>query len=90
MPSVRLSYETQTRYVRTGSDGKDHFVDQGEGGEQGDPLMPLLFALGVHDALHEVAQKLRPGEDICAFLDDVHVLCAPDRVRDVYEMPSDA
>ncbi len=90
LPFVRLSYASPTRYVWTNDAGEDKFVDQGEGGEQGDPLMPLLFALGIHDALHEVAQRLRPGEDISAFLDDVYVLCSPDRVRDIYDMLSEA
>ena len=29
----------------------DHNIVQGEGGEQGDPLMPALFAHGQHDAM---------------------------------------
>ena len=48
--------------------------------------MPLLFALGIHDALRHVAEQLRPDEDLCAFLDDVYVLCAPERVRDIYDL----
>ena len=32
-------------------DGKRKQVWQHEGGEQGDPQMPLLFSLAVHDAL---------------------------------------
>ena len=27
-----------------------HEIMQGEGGEQGDPLMPMLYALGQHQA----------------------------------------
>ena len=30
--------------------GEVHDILQGEGGEQGDPLMPALFALGQHEA----------------------------------------
>ena len=37
------------------------------------PLMPLLFSLGIHDALSEVQQHLQPGECLFAYLDDVHV-----------------
>ena len=47
--------------------------------------MPLLFALGIHDALAEVASNLQEGEDICAFLDDVYALCSPERVRPIYD-----
>ncbi len=84
LPFVRLSYAQPTQYVWTDDEGKDHAIPQGEGGEQGDPLMPLLFALGIHDALQRVSAQLLPGEDLCAFLDDVYVLCAPERVRTIY------
>ena len=36
-----------------------HVILQAEGGEQGDPLMPLLFFLAVHDALANVQMQLR-------------------------------
>ena len=35
--------------------GKIHDIQQGEGGEQGDALMPMLFSLGLHEALVSVA-----------------------------------
>ena len=57
---------------------------QGEGGEQGDPLMPLLFSLGQHGALMSVAAELRRGEHIFAFLDDLYVTAQPDRVVDIH------
>ena len=85
LPFVRLSYSQPTQYVWTDDDGRDHEIAQGEGGEQGDPLMPLLFALGIHDALQAVSAHLRPGEDLAAFLDDVYVLCPPERVRTIYD-----
>ena len=46
-------------------------IPQGEGGEQGDPLMPLLFALGLHRALTAVRGRLLPSEKVFAFLDGV-------------------
>ena len=36
--------------------GSSHHIVQGEGGEQGDPFMPLLFCLGQHAALVAVAE----------------------------------
>ena len=42
-------------------------VAQHEGGEQGDPLVPLLFSLAVHNSLCEM-KRLR--EHLFAFLDD--------------------
>ena len=57
---------------------------QVKGGEQGDPLMPLLFSFGAkHTALSAVASRLEEGERLFAFL-DLYVLCDPTRVLDQY------
>ena len=48
-----------------------HEIRQGEGGEQGDPLMPALFALDQHPALEAIQGTLQPSEILMAFLDDV-------------------
>ena len=61
-----------------------HDISQGEGGEQGDALMPALFSLGQHNALVAVAAELHPTEKLFAFLDDIYVVCAPDRVATIY------
>ena len=61
-------------------------IHQHEGGEQGDPLMPLLFSLAIHDALQRVKEGLFPGELLFAFLDDVYVVCSPKRVRAVFDL----
>ena len=42
-----------------------------------------VTALCIHDALQRVSAQLLPGEDLCAFLGDVYVLCAPERVRTI-------
>ena len=49
-------------------------ISQGEGEEQGDALMPLLFSLGQHSALDAVYRRLHVGERLFAYLDDVHVV----------------
>ena len=59
--------------------GTVNHVQQGEGGEQGDPLMPLLFALGQHSALAAVSERLHVGELLFAFHDDLYIKCSPDR-----------
>ena len=38
--------------------GITHDIPQGDGGEQGDPLMPLLFSLGLHKSLISVSDRL--------------------------------
>ena len=58
---------------RGDAEGLVHDIDQGEGGEQGDPMMPLLFSLGQHRALCEVQRRLRRDELMFAFLDDIYV-----------------
>ena len=52
-----------------------HTVRQGEGGEQGDALMPLLFALGQHRALVAIQSELQDGEFLFACWDDINAWC---------------
>ena len=86
VPFVRLAYCQPSVYIWQDDDGHNHEIHQGEGGEQGDPLMPPLYALGQHPALEEVRGQLRPGEAIFAYLDDVYVLCQPDRATAVFDL----
>eukprot|EP00973_Karenia_brevis_P058796 8188317-Karenia_brevis.AAC.1 len=62
LPFVRLAYAQPSSYAWVGDDGEIQFVEQGEGGEQGDPLMPLLFSLGIHDALARARECLKEDE----------------------------
>ena len=48
--------------------------------------MPALFSLGQHSALNAVAEELRPSERLLAFVDDIYVVCAPDRVATIYAL----
>ena len=59
----------------------------GRGGEQGDPLMLLLFCLGQHAALAAVAERLDVGERLFASLDDLYVVSSPERSVDVHGTP---
>ena len=52
-----------------------HEIAQWEGGEQRDPLMPMLFALGLHPAVRAAQGKMRVGERVFAHLDGVYVIC---------------
>ncbi len=56
--------------------GEVHENAQGEGGEQGDPLMPLLFSSGQHPALAAANASLQDGERLFAYLDDIYVICS--------------
>ena len=77
---VRQFYGTPSQHLWEDDDGFVHIIHQGEGGEQGDPLMPMLFALGQHQALRSVQHFLRSDERLFAYFDDIHVVCAPERV----------
>ena len=64
--------------------GTTHIVHQGEGGEQRDPLMPLLHSVGQHRTLEAISRELLASEKLLAHLDDIHVITRPDRVGGVY------
>ena len=72
------------------AEGEVHSIAQGEGGEQGDPMMPLLFAVGQHHALDTVSRSLREDERFLAYLDDIYFCCEPDRVGKVYTVVQEA
>ena len=57
---------------------------QGEGREQGDPLMPALFALGQHKALVAAQAGMHQTTKLMAFHDDVYVVTNPARVADSF------
>ena len=86
IPFVRMFYGRQSQFVWHDTDGHAHVIAQAEGGEQGDPLMPALFALGQRPALREVQRHLAPNEHLMAFLDDIYVAVPPQRVRPVYDL----
>ena len=77
LPFAAMFYGQASRYVYYDEEGVGHEVLQGEGGEQGDPLMPGLYALGQHAALLELHAHL--GEGLYAFLDDVYITSTPER-----------
>ena len=84
IPFVRLFYGSPSSYLWEDSSGITHTIPQGEGGEQGDPLMPLLFSLGQHAALQAIDSDLDDNEFLFAFLDDVYTVTTADRVGEVY------
>ena len=86
LPFVRATHAQPTEYLWEDAAGVRHTIRQAEGGEQGDPLMPLLFSLGIHDSLVEVHRNMQPGEHLLAFLDDVHVVSPPGRTRPMYNV----
>ena len=86
LPFVRLFCGRPSQYLWEDDSGNVHTIQQGEGGEQGDALMPLLCSLGQHQALDEVVRGLLPTEKLFAHLDDVYVVTTPDMVATVYTL----
>ena len=72
-------------FVRAANANPTSCVWEDEGGvqgEQGDPLMPLLFSLAIHDPLQRAQREFRADENLFAFLDDVHFSSpTPNRTR---------
>ena len=83
LPFVRQFYGSPSQYLWEDDMGTVHEIDQGKGGEQGDPMMPLFFSPGQHAAL-QFAQEQLGNARVFAFLDDVWVVSPPDRVSEVY------
>ena len=52
-------------------------------GSRATPLMPMMFSLGEHPALEAIRRRLLDDEKLLAYLDDVTVVCQPDRVSAV-------
>ena len=61
LPFVRLFYRSPSVYLWEDDAGTVHRIPQGEGGEQGDDLMPLLFCLGQYRALEAAQRQLHDG-----------------------------
>ena len=80
VPFVHMFCSCPSSHLLEGDSGVVHAIQQGEGGEQGDVLMFLLFCVGQHAALEEVQARLRPNERLFAYLDDVFVFSKLDRV----------
>ena len=59
VPFVSMLYGTPSHYLWEDSLGRVHTITQGEGGEHGDAMMPLLFSLGQHAALESAAVVTR-------------------------------
>ena len=86
LPFVSSLYGRPSTYLWEDELGVVHDIQQGEGGEQGDALMPMLFSLGQHRALVASAEQLQENEKLFAFLDDIYVVCDPDRVENVHQL----
>ena len=84
IPFVHMFYSSPSSYLWEDDSGVVRTIQQGEGGEEGDALMPLLFCVGQHADLEKLQAMSRPNERLLAYLDDVYVVSKPDWVGAVY------
>ena len=69
-----------SQYLWEDERGVTHTIHQGEGGEQGDAMMLLVYSLGQQ----LVQDELREDEALLAFLDDTHLVTSPERTTTVF------
>ena len=79
---ARLSYAQPSRHSCVDEEGHRR--------TEGDPLMLILFSMGIQQALEEVAAAILPGEQLSVFLDDVFMFCPPDRVGPLHKLLDEA
>ena len=80
LPLCEMFLRRPSTYLWEDEMGVSQSIPQGEAGEQGDPLMPMLFALGQHAALEAIQARMRVGEHVFADLDDIYTVSRPARI----------
>ena len=86
LPFVRLSYAQPVFVVRRRWSAAHSDASRGRRARR----PSHLFSIGIQGVLEEVATHLEDGEQLCAFLDDVYLLCEPARVEPLYEVLEEA
>ena len=79
-PPFRAVLPWQPIHIFVGRRDGRHLAHPAVGGTRWCPCC----LLGQHSSLTASQERLRGGERLLAFLDDVHVLCAPDGVGTVF------
>ncbi|KAK3268450.1 hypothetical protein CYMTET_23049 [Cymbomonas tetramitiformis] len=78
------SFRHEARLGWQGDDGEFRWVSSAEGAQQGDPLGPFFMAVALQPALQTTLDE-HPDVFIMAYLDDIHILGPPDKVRAAYD-----
>ena len=84
LPFVRLSCATPSRYSWWDDDGERHVVTQAGSRARG-PSNAFAFLHRHTGRLGRSGNHVVPGEKLRAFLDDVYVLCPPERVKPIFD-----
>ena len=83
IPFVRMFYGSPTTYLWEDEMGTTQYIPQREGGEQGDPNMPMPHALGQHGSMVATQERMIGNEKVSTYLDDVYLASGPGRVEQV-------
>jgi hypothetical protein len=87
-PFVRLFYERESKFLWKDETGRTIEIKQADGGEQGDALMPALFALGIQGALEKSAIEMGEDHYLFAYLDDVYVIAPKEKACEAFQIVS--
>jgi hypothetical protein len=74
LPLVGQFYLGNGKLYFRGADGATVTLASVNGVQQGDPLGPFLYALGIHPALRALAAKYSGRVMILGYLDDIHLV----------------
>ena len=85
IPFVTMWYGTASLFYWRDQNGTTHEIRQGDGGEQGDALMPGLFCLAMRRALINIQASLPDGAFVFAYLDDIYIICQRDDTTFCFE-----
>ena len=83
VPFARLFCGQRSEYMWEDDLGETHTISQGEGGEQGDAMMPLLFSFDQHRALEGPSLDTRRTPS--CVLDDTFFVSPPHRAGPIYD-----
>eukprot|EP00959_Pyramimonas_sp_CCMP1952_P111273 2327799-Pyramimonas_sp.AAC.1 len=73
LPFVRQWYGDVSQFRWRDAQNNVYAIPQGDGGEQGDALMPALFCMALQPALLHIRERLPPGAELVAYLDDIYL-----------------
>ena len=86
LPFVRMFYTHPSEYLWEDAARVQHRIVQGEGGEQGDALMPMLYSLGQHEGLVAARAQLPPPDGVIADLDDIYLITRREHARASFDL----
>ena len=80
----RQWYSNASVLVWCDDQGQKHTIHQGDGGEQGDALMPALFCLALKPASEAIRARLPQGAWVVSYLDDIYIVCDPSDAHTIF------